>query len=160
MGTASGGVAACPCGPPGQPAGEQRPSQDRPEPQRGTPLQVRQADPQTTDTPLRHRLLLPVEGSEASTPGSDLPQNLIPGDPKLAAFLDVSVQIVEPAVELCALLRGYGDIYRSASEAIPQPLKKIQTLLRTEAIDLDRHVTHNPILSPVVLQGNDGEQWR
>jgi hypothetical protein len=92
----------------------------------------------------------------ASTPGSDLPQDLIPGDPKLAAFLDVSVQIVESAVELCALLRGYRDVCRGTGQAIPQPLKEIQALLGTEAIDLERRVAHNPILSPVVLQGNDG----
>ena len=122
--------------------------------------QDRYAGSRTTDRPLRHRLLLPVEGSVASTPGSDLPQDLVPGDPKLAAFLDVSVEIIESAVELCALLRGHGDVCRGACQAIPQSLKEIQTLLRTEAIDLERRVAHNPILSPVGLQGNDGEQRR
>ena len=62
MGTASGEVAACPCGPPVQPAGERQSSQDQPGPLRGTPPQDQHADPRTTDRPLRHRLLLPVEG--------------------------------------------------------------------------------------------------
>jgi hypothetical protein len=94
----------------------------------------------------------------ASPPGSNLPQNLIPGNPELAAPLDVSVQIIEAAVEFCALLRGHRDVCRGTGQAIPQPLKEFQALLRAEAIDLDCRVTHNPILSPVVLQGNDGEQ--
>jgi hypothetical protein len=96
----------------------------------------------------------------ASTTGSDPPQNFVPGNPKLAAFLDVSVKIVQPPVELRTLLRSHRYVCRRPRQAIPQLLKEFQTLLRAEAIDLDRRVAHNSILSPLVLQGNDGEQRR
>ena len=158
-GIASGGVAACPCGLPPQTTCERRSSRVPPEPLRGTPPLGRHAGSRTTDTPLRHRLLLPVEGSVASTTGSDPPQNFVPGNPKLAAFLDVSVKIVQPPVELRTLLRSHRYVRRRPRKAIPQPLKEIQTLLRAEALDLDRPVAHNSILSPLVLQGNDGEHW-
>ena len=102
---------------------------------------------------------LPVEGWVASTTGSDLPQNLIPGDAKVAALVDVPIQFIEPPIELCALFRGHRDIGRRPREAIPQSLKEIEPLLGTEPFDLDRCVAHNPILSPVALSGNDGEQW-
>jgi hypothetical protein len=147
--TASGGVAVCPCGPPVQPRGERRSSRAPPEPLPGTPPQDRHAGSRTTDTLLRHRPLLPVEGSVVSTTGSDLPQNLVPGDPELASLLDVSVQIIQPLVELRALLGGDRHVRRRPRKAIPQALKEIQTLLRAKAIDLDRRVAHNPILSPV-----------
>jgi hypothetical protein len=48
-----------------------------------------------------------------------LPQNLVPGDPKLAALLDVSVQIIQPPVELRTLLRGHRHVRRRPRKAIP-----------------------------------------
>jgi hypothetical protein len=150
----------CPCGRPGQPTGELLSFRVPSRPRRGTPPQGPHAGPRTTGTPLRHRLLLPVEESVASTTGSDLPQNLVPRNPKLAALLDVLIQISQSPIELRTLLRCHRHFRRRPSEAIPQPLKEIQALLWAEAIDFDRRVAHNPILSLVVLQGNDGEQLR
>ena len=92
---------------------------------------------------------LPVEGWVASTTGSDLPQNLIPGDAKLAALLDVSVQLVQAPIELFALLRGHRDVRGPTGQAIPKPLRQIQPLVGTQPLDLDRRVAHLPILSPV-----------
>jgi hypothetical protein len=87
-----------------------------------------------------------------------LPQNLISGDAKGVALVDIPIQFSEPPIELRTLFRGHRDLGRRPREAIPQSLKEIEPLLGTEPFDLDRRVAHNPILSPVALLGNDGEQ--